>query len=57
MVYKISLIYNYFLFESSQMRNRNKYDWSKPFKFVASKEEFDSIETNDDNLVVSVNNE
>jgi hypothetical protein len=39
------------------MRNRNKYDWSKPFKFISTKEEFDSIETNDDNLVVTINNE
>ena len=33
-------IYNIFIFESPPMRNRNKYDWSKPFKFVSTKEEF-----------------
>jgi hypothetical protein len=36
------------------MRNRNKYDWSKPFKFVSSKEEFDSLETNEEATVISV---
>lgn len=36
------------------MRNRNKYDWSKPFKFVDNKKLFDEIETNEESLIISV---
>jgi hypothetical protein len=25
------------------MRNRNKYDWSKPFKFIDNKKQFDEL--------------
>lgn len=34
------------------MRNRKGFDWSKPFKFVTSKKEFDEIDTNEDTLIV-----
>ena len=30
------------------MRNRNKFDWSKPFKFISNKEEFEALETADE---------
>ena len=36
------------------MRNRNKYDWSKPFKFIDSKKTFDQLETNNDNFIINI---
>ena len=39
------------------MRNRNKFDWSKPFKFIDNKKTFDELDTNDDTLIVIINAE
>jgi hypothetical protein len=39
------------------MRNRNKFDWSKPFKFIDSKKAFDEIDAADDPLVFIINAE
>lgn len=36
------------------MRNRNKFDWTKAFKFVDSKQAFDDIDTNDDSLIITI---
>jgi hypothetical protein len=36
------------------MRNRNKYDWSKPFKFIDSKRAFDDLDTNEESLIISI---
>jgi hypothetical protein len=36
------------------MRNRTKYDWTKPFKFVDSKKAFDELETNEESLIISI---
>lgn len=36
------------------MRNRNKYDWSKPFKFVDSRKAFEELDTNDESLVIVI---
>jgi len=36
------------------MRNRNKYDWSKPFKFIDNKKQFDELETNEESLIISI---
>lgn len=34
------------------MRNRKGFDWSKPFKFVATKKEFDQLDTNEETFIV-----
>jgi hypothetical protein len=39
------------------MRNRNKLDWSKPFKLIDSKKAFDELDANDDTLIVIINAE
>lgn len=39
------------------MRNRTKYDWTKPFKLIDSKRAFDELETNDDSLVINLQND
>jgi hypothetical protein len=39
------------------MRNRNKLDWSKPFKFIDSKKAFDELDANDDTLIFIINAE
>lgn len=36
------------------MSKRTKFDWSKPFKFVGSKKEFDELDTNDENLIINI---
>lgn len=36
------------------MRNRIKFDWTKPFKFIPNKKEFDELDTNDDSLVIVI---
>ena len=38
------------------MRNRNKFDWSKPFKFVESKKAFDELD-NEESLVIVISAE
>lgn len=37
------------------MRNRNKFDWSKPFKFIDNKKSFDELDVNDESLVIVIN--
>jgi hypothetical protein len=37
------------------MRNRNKLDWSKPFKFIDSRKAFDELDTNDESLIIVIN--
>lgn len=39
------------------MRNRNKYDWSKPFKFVDNKKIFDELDTNEESLIIVIQTE
>lgn len=39
------------------MRNRTKFDWSKPFKFVPTKKEFDEMDTNEESLIINLNQE
>ncbi len=36
------------------MRNRNKYDWSKPFKLIDNKKTFDDLQTNEQNLIINI---
>jgi hypothetical protein len=36
------------------MRNRNKFDWTKPFKFIDNRKVFEELDTNDDNLIIVV---
>lgn len=36
------------------MRQRNKFDWSKPFKFVPTKKEFDELDTNEEATIINL---
>ena len=36
------------------MRHRNKYDWTKPFKFIDNKKIFDQLDTNQDTTIISI---
>lgn len=38
------------------MRNRNKFDWSKPFKFIDNKKIFDEIDA-EESLIIVINPE
>lgn len=37
------------------MRNRNKFDWSKPFKFIDNKKVFDELDVTDESLIIVIN--
>ncbi len=37
------------------MRNRNKFDWSKPFKFIDNKKTFDDLDVTDESLIIVIN--
>lgn len=37
------------------MRNRSKFDWSKPFKFIDNKKAFDELDVTDESLIIVIN--